>query len=301
MSYKYINPGFAELLNNKDEAKTVFSDTYNPDNGVSFYNTNRTNIFPTWDTKILYIKLDFYMISYSHTRIYNTNNGSTGVGIISETELQIWINDNNVTTLTVPSLLGHHNLILEIKSDSTNGILTVNLDGNQIYSIDSTNIVGGSSLNSNYAQVDSSSVLFSNLIISDESIDLDEKIAICPTKNTVTDWHQLINGIYFPNQSSQQYLENIDMEKLKTNIGSSFETKSLQIVSLPMNGSDNDNSLKAKIIQGSNISEFETLSIINSSNLWMKTNALMINLITNLAWTDSDLTAIQAGFITAKV
>lgn len=304
MSFKYVNPGYSALLNSGISATDYDSSTYNPSNGIAF-RANTTAIALTFDsgTKEIWVKLGIYLTTTDLPRVYIYNTSSVVTGIrINTTFIYIFNYVSNASTTANYSTIlnGYHEFLMHIKSDTTNGIFQIYLDGTSIYSYSGSVNNGldmpGLYLHSAGTSGTGAANYFSNLIVSDSEILTTEKVAILPMTNTVNEWTD--DGTYSVSATGKKIVQTPDILTLRNNIGSTsiINVKSLQVNALDVSYSSPVTALKSVCIENSAEVDPETKAL--STSAWY-TNALSQNPVTNTDWSLSDLENMQIGIESA--
>lgn len=178
LSWRYDNYGSADFLTvsgttlqNLPKTKSKF--------GSAFYQTSHTKCFDIAATKEIWIKFDVFTTLANRWRAYNDATGSSSDGICSQTDgrLNFWVNNELAEEFSNYVKNRLQTYLLHMKSDSAKGILEVWQDGEKIYSY-SGNLNNGDDFANIYLQSDGSGTFFSNVIISNDIIELNEDASL---------------------------------------------------------------------------------------------------------------------------
>ncbi|MBR1761653.1 MAG: hypothetical protein IJ741_10830 [Schwartzia sp.] len=236
---RYINPGYAEFLD-VDGGMTIESTTYNPTNGVAFYqptDIEGVNIANT--VSEFYGKFDIFLpqISslpsnyFAKVGIYkpgNTNAGLNGVGLYKYSSSYIHVkslvlgsNDKTITNSDAAFNFGginHFYFYFKARSESTadgeyfiymNGTKILEATGKWIYMDNTTKLV--------IFACDATPI--SNIILADEEISMREQIQAVPLGSPVTDMIDREDGTYLADAAGQQILQTVDVASLISQYG----------------------------------------------------------------------------------
>ena len=244
MSFKYLNPGFGEWLNST-VAKTVNSYEYNRYGGVSFWNKqNKADVeLPEAPGKHLYIKASFWISDQpgdsGYFEISTCNkDGSKSVGFGGYRGYSSW-NINRFSSGSLSSFsdvscmrFGKMNDILIHINKDTGGAarMTLTLNGTVIY--DELNwsfdIHGYVKLRSEV-----SDVLLSNIIISDQPIDIKERVVPLAVKTTETDLLVDDDGNYITSEPDKAVLYTLDAGDIIERFGDDFQITGMGFACVP--------------------------------------------------------------------
>ena len=173
LTWKYKNYGSVDFLtvsgttlSNLPKNKSVF--------GSAFFQTSRQKCFDIAATKEIWIKFDVFTTLSNRWRAYNDDsNGANGICSQTDGRLTFWLNDELSEEFSNAVKNELQTYLLHMKSDSSNGILEVWQDGEKIFSYNG-NVNNGENFADVYLQSDGSGTFFSNVIISNGEIDLNE-------------------------------------------------------------------------------------------------------------------------------
>ena len=232
MSFIYINPGYAELLD--VEGTTVTDGKYNPFGGVSFWQSavDRKSCItlPEIPTE-LYMKACVYLKGTSaYVTIYAGNNTgfqmyyssntcrfcvvSTNSQVMYKTAAEVGLKVNGMNDILFHGRYGYYSA----------GYISVIVNGVEVYTANTT---------VNYTQSSSSNVpsdgvvfyskntdaLISNIILSDSEIACNEKVAILTAKSTDTDMTANGDGSYTATAVGQYLFQTLDSDALIDSYG----------------------------------------------------------------------------------
>lgn len=187
-SWRYENYGTADLL-------TVTGDTINnlPLNksaiGMAFWQSGREGCFDIPATKELWAKWDLYYTGTAKWRVYDRKDSKdTGIARMNNTtSLVCYINGPLSVDVKPAGTITQgtrKTYLLHMVSDATDGYIELWVDGVKYYSdnfqsrglIYKGNVNDGDYFNGFYMQSDNNTNLFSNVIISNRQIGLDENV-----------------------------------------------------------------------------------------------------------------------------
>lgn len=190
MSFRYENQGYD--LTPAGTSGLVTAGVSNPSlyggskfSGCGFWQSDRAACFAIPSTGELWIKFDWYWISKytaSFFRIFNETSANDSTGIYCQpnlsddnSDLTVWINGTNTQTLTdTHARRARKTYLLHIKTGTIDGVFELWIDGVSQYSY-TGNVYNGNNLTNFFFQSDDTSgSKFSNVIISDEEIGLNE-------------------------------------------------------------------------------------------------------------------------------
>jgi len=177
-NWRYENYGTADLLSVSGTTLTNLPETQSK-TGSAFYQTTRAKCFDIPATNEIWIKFDVYFNGSNRWRAYNTGSAdSCGVcSYASNLSLGMWRNGNNVQDFSgVCKKNTLQTVLLHMKAGASDGIVEAWVDGDFIYRY-TGNVNQGSDFADIYLQSDGSGTFFSNVIISNAQIALDEVVA----------------------------------------------------------------------------------------------------------------------------
>lgn len=182
--WRYENAGTADLLSVTGTTLTGL-DTTQAKKGIAFYQTNRAKCFDIPATKEIWIKFDVYTTLSTRWRAYNqtSSNGSTGICSQTSGTLDFWVSDSNVREFlsTVKNQL--QTILLHMVSNSA-GVVEAWIDGTFIYRY-TGNVNNGNDFADIYLQSDGAGTFFSNVIISNAQIDINDDVKAHPSQYVI--------------------------------------------------------------------------------------------------------------------
>lgn len=187
-SWRYENYGTADLL--KVTGNTVNNLPLNKSAiGMAFWQSGREGCFDIPATKELWAKWDLYYTGTAKWRVYDRKDSKdTGVARMnSTTSLVCYINGPLQVDVKPAGTItqgARKTYLLHMVSDATDGYIELWIDGVKYYSnnfqsqglIYKGNVNDGDAFNNFYMQSDNNSNLFSNVIISNRQIGLNENV-----------------------------------------------------------------------------------------------------------------------------
>ena len=234
MSFKYINPGYAELLSTSG-GTTVTGEQYSK-TGVSFWQPNdEKGISLSESPTEFYAKFDLYIQGVTGR---DDVDFSLGIGYQNGIYLR------GYRSLTISGLAGTSSLfyqsdIAEIipmyamstvwlhikRGNENNGILHVIVNDHEFCNKRDINL----SYDSRTIKIfsDNNRALISNLILSDAPIDPREQIALLPTTATQTNMTDCGDGSYEATAAGQELLQSVDVASLITQYGGNSRVVSI--------------------------------------------------------------------------
>lgn len=190
--WKYKNAGYFnnEYITTSTGGQVDFalSNTTKSKTGVAFYQTTRGKCFDIPETKDVWIKFDVYFDGTNRWRCYDAGSGSNGItGITSQTtgDISFFNANTNVTQLTkvakknqLQTVLFHMS-VAESRSSFQYTLMELWVDGEFVECYKDT-INQNYPFKNIYLQSDGAGTLFSNVIISNAEIGLDEDVSLVP-------------------------------------------------------------------------------------------------------------------------
>ena len=178
MSFRYENYGTADLL--LTEGTTYKVDTTKSKFGSAFVQTQSAKCFDIPATAELWVKFDLYVENSNSRKWYieNLNSSDKKSGIYKPSGSRFYIEEASSSKVTIRNVLEAYQLqtfLLHMSANSSDGVIEVWVDGTKAGTY-TGNINSGNAFETFYLSADSDNgeVLFSNVIISDEEIGLDE-------------------------------------------------------------------------------------------------------------------------------
>lgn len=248
MAFRYINPGYSELLSTAG-AETVISRTYNPNNGVAFTASSTTlNILPAGNlSTTFFCKFDVYITgNISNTffigmpRYDDLTNRSWWAGAkIGGKSVWFSCSSRDLGSTISLNVNAVNSVVFGLNFNDATFEFSVN-DGEKV----SGNVPYASSAISYYNERSPVAIYFprrtttenifvSNMIISDAEISPKEKIIALPISETITDMTAGASGIYFASAANQTLLQAVDVSTLIENFGASSTVTGIELVGNP--------------------------------------------------------------------
>ena len=245
MMFKYINPGYAELLS-VSGGTTVTGEQYSK-TGVSFWQTqmNRglslseipTELYGRFDVflknptnaedALVWVCIGYYNgIKISPNRaVWDIEIRKDGSNIYSLTDTAEVIRTDAVNTLWFHIKQGNH----------ADGIMHVMVNGHEIYHAQNEELwyAGDSEAKTVTLRSKSSDALLSNLIFSDEAISPREQIIMLPIQSTQTNMIDYGDGSYEATAANQELLQTVDTASLITQYGADSRVTGISLLGNP--------------------------------------------------------------------
>lgn len=178
MAWRYENPGYRELL--VVPGHTVKCDATKSKTGYAFWQNYQSKSFDIPSTKEIWIKFDVYTTSGTSNRwrVYNYKDGSPYNGLtLYDGNINLFVyskNDGYTAQYTPDNFTGLHTIILHMLSGTSDGIIDFYFDGKKATSVTGHNVNDGNAFKDIYMESDGSDILFSNVIISDTELTVDD-------------------------------------------------------------------------------------------------------------------------------
>lgn len=220
MSWKYVNPGYAELLENTD-SKTIKDIEKNPINGVAFNNAaGSENITVPEGVKEFWVKCRFVR-SNDVGKIYFQNSGTgqdiTGVMLNYSDRVQLYQYWGKYSTFYLGlASLPEINICAHFRPDKSNGLIELWINGDFIGKI-SGDIGSAAKTYKLKFDTGNSTSYFSNIIIADYDIS-DEEIAIAKLTDLAGTWDGIKEGTAKATATGQILSQKIDTADLESQI-----------------------------------------------------------------------------------
>ena len=245
MAFKYINPGYAELLSVRG-GTTVTGEQYSK-TGISFWQKqmNRGLLLSEIPTE-LYGRFDVFLktptnaedalvlvcigyyngIKISPNRtVWDIEIRKDGRNIYSLTDTSEVIRTDAVNTLWFHIKQGNH----------ADGIVHVMVNGHEIYHAQNEELwyAGDSEAKTVTICSKSNDALLSNLIFSDEVISPREQVVMLPVKETQTNMTDCGDGSYEATAANQEILQSVDVAALSTQYGADSRVTGISLIGNP--------------------------------------------------------------------
>ena len=260
MSFKYINPGFAELFSSHVYIATEKNSTYNPKNNFSIKglvnNSYAMSDYLTFDyiPAEIYAKFDLSLteserFDYDHNgfmfRSSRTEN-RTGLNIYKNIDSYtytptirlVYNNTNFDTGLTVDltskkicSIWFH--VKMKTSETDSDGLVEASIDNGKTIISKNFNDVANF-YNKNFYVYARTNMRYSNIIISDEYIDPREQIIKLPISSTESDMtFDSGTGIYTATATNQSLLSAVNVNALAEEYGGDSQVTGVALVGNP--------------------------------------------------------------------
>ena len=238
MGFKYINPGYANLLDT-DGGATVEGNAYSR-TGVSLWQPERSKGVALGETPAeLYGKFDAYLKSGSNldSWAYIALGGFHGVSIHGYKNS--WSVNGCLSgsicffdkAFVVPGAV--NTIWFHVKPGSSGeSVLRVLVNGHEIGNKTNAGINFG-----NWKDIgvcsDSEDALLSNLIFSDAPINPKEQVVALPALSTETDMAEMDGGTYMATAAGQEILQSVDVSSLMEAYGEDSEVTGIALAGNP--------------------------------------------------------------------
>lgn len=259
--WKYVNPGYGELLDEK--LGTTKSTVYNPKNGVcigaqrSFGKINLPNL------QEVYIKCNVYFkSSYSdeYLQIYATkDNFYAGLYKSYTSRLGVTINDNEHANIVEFKTDKLYSVVLHIKA-GVKGVVELFIDNTLVKAYNTQITVS----NFDGVKIAAQADYVSNIIISDQDI-RDESVLVVPLGEPTGTWSGISDGEAKATEADQVLTQSLKIDDIKNTVGTDTVT-SVSVAAYDIRyDSEKVNSMEASITKdGSNLTS-ATKSITNNA------------------------------------
>lgn len=255
MAFRYINPGYAAVLNPEDAYITVEDFTYNPKNGVAIkYNNSSAHITLDYIPTELYgsFNVVFTEKTYFHSGNYgimfktNNNQNISGLEFYNNTGYDNYVamrmryNDSvisnypsfsNYSSGTIVRRCWFH-IRMKISENDEVGLTEVSIDGGKTIYRQEFSTVATFYSNNMYIGI-REGVYLSNLILSDEYISPREQVVALPITATDTDMTAGANGLYIADAANQSLLQSVDAATLGAIHGANSPVTGVALVGNP--------------------------------------------------------------------
>ena len=244
MAFKYINPGYAELLS-VSGGTTVMGEQYSK-TGVSFWQPNNRKGLSLSETPTeFYAKFDLYIqgvtgsddvdfsfdIGYQNGIYLSGYRGLTFSGYAGTSSVFYISEIRDIVPMEALSTVWLH--IKEGKDH--NGILHVVVNNHEICNKRDLNISYSDASDSKTIKIHSDNLraLISNLIISDEEISPREQVIMLPVQATQTDMTDCGDGSYEATAANQELLQTVDVATLSAQYGADSRVTGISLIGNP--------------------------------------------------------------------
>lgn len=329
MAWKYLNYGDFSLLDAPGEQYTVnFTNNFNVSrNGTAFSNYDSTSAgqYPIRipdGIKEIWMKCSIFCAYGSTSGAFVLFCGGTTLGTSKlcgfkldtlNSRLYVILNAGSSSTKIVAQLdnvlMRLTDFYIHIKSGVADGVFEIYVNGKLIYSYTGA-ILSGEDLKlqklSGVSSLSTSAAYytaFSDLIVSDHSIEFDEHVSLLPMLATESAGWNNDNGVFSTDATDRELVQKIDVETLKKNVGlDSFSIKSLTIQ--PVNVSTNDtlevNKIEFQARINADTASVDSYTLTDTAVVKTLTTVMHKNPITNASWNTVDLSNVALIIKTAK-
>ena len=176
-TWRYENFGSANLLSITGTTLTNLLASQSLTR-YAFYQTTRAKCFDLPATPEIWIKFDVYFDGSNRWRAYNGgSNGATGITAQTTTEASFFSNGTNVQQFASGTVAKNklQTVLLHMTTGSADGLIEAWVDGTKLYTY-TGDVNHGSDFEDIYLQSDGAGTFFSNVIISNAQIALNENI-----------------------------------------------------------------------------------------------------------------------------
>ena len=243
MSFKYINPGYAELLSSG--GTTVTGEQYSK-TGISFWRPkDKKGISLSESPTEFYAKFDLYIqgvtgrddVDFSFSIGYQNGiylRGYRGLKFSGYAGTSSVFYNSAIEDIVPMESLS--TVWLHIKEGNAhNGILHVVVNNHEICNKRDLNISYSDASDSKIIKIHSDNIraLISNLIISDEEISPREQVVMLPIKATQTNMTDCGDGSYEATAANQELLQTVDVAALSTQYGADSRVTGISLLGNP--------------------------------------------------------------------
>ena len=296
MSFKYLNPGYAELLD--VAGGTTVVDTVKSKTGVKFYQpTAKKGINLSAAPTDFYGKYDVYIGNdYNSfiTRVALLKSGgysySGGIGFTKDSNAMYFYRYYNGNSTISSKAYTSDPETLNIKLDAINtfwfhvtsgspGKLEIYSNGVLVDALDVT-INLNDSENTIDVYASNSNGAISNLILSDTEIDKKEQVAVLPIATTEATMTQGENGEYIAGTTGQTILQTVNVASLINDYGADTDIKGIAVIGNPAyRTAEGLSDLTALQHDGTTLTEYGTKTApASTSGMVMDAHALSMKL-----------------------
>ena len=245
MAFKYINPGYAELLS-VSGGTTVTGEQYSK-TGVSFWQTQMNSGLSLSEIPTeLYGRFDVFLKNPTNAEdalVWVCIGYYNGIKIRPNRavwDIEIRKDGSNIYSLTDTSggirTDAVNTFWFHIKQgNQADGIMHVMVNGHEIYHAQNEELwyAGDSGAKTVTLCSKSSDALLSNLIFSDEAINPKEQVVMLPVKETQTNMTDCGDGSYEATAANQEILQSVDVAALSTQYGADSRVTGISLIGNP--------------------------------------------------------------------
>ena len=320
MSFKYINPGYANLtIINDLTAIATIQDPSKSRTGVAYSNSVKNNY--VWISPIAFaskgvefwIKFDFYWNASSSRKIYLSigypgsttitcyfnlySNGDGGEIVLGDSYgARNWsVNTLQEVTGLRPNAINtawfHFITSSRYGSD---GCIELQLNQKKLSTNSTSAYVEGSGYD--YQKITLydtyNGTSFSSILFSDEYLSPNERVVLLPVSSTVTDMESLQSGLYVADTASETLLQAVDTSALIQEYGSDTNVTGIALIGNPAYQVDDViGNITALTKQNNVITDIEKITLSTSTDAMISSSFLMPT-----DTTITDLSNIQFGW-----
>ncbi len=244
MSFKYINPGYAELL--PCGGSTVTGEQYSK-TGISFWQPNNRKGLSLSETPTeFYAKFDVYFKnlkngSSAEVAIYigdrnglNLQTDRWGRSVTGYTETSIVFDKSDAdTNIRIDAI---NTVWLHIKpGNNADGIMHVMINEHEIYNKRNLNIwyAAGTWAKNITVYSKNDGAYISSLVLSDEEISPREQVVMLPVQATQMNMTDCGDGSYEATAANQELLQSVDTASLITQYGADSRVTGISLLGNP--------------------------------------------------------------------
>lgn len=257
--WKYVNPGYGELLDEK--LGTTRSTTYNPKNGVCIGGQINYGKINLPNLKEIYIKFNVYFKSSTDYFNVYASKDNVKIGLLKNSydNLGVVIGDAEYESIMKFNTNTLYSVLLHIKT-GIKGVVELFAD-NTLVKAYNTQITAGSF---DAVKIRAQTDYVSNIIISDQDI-RDESVLVVPLGEPTGTWSGISDGEAKATEVDQVLTQSLKIDDIKNIVGTDTVT-SVSVAAYDIRyDSEKVNSMEASIIKdGSNLTS-ATKSITNNA------------------------------------
>ena len=236
MSFKYINPGYANLFDGTtDVSITQSTDPAFSKTGVSM-DIDAGYVYKKVNTNEMWVRFDLYCTgpTYSIDVIYFYDGNNYCCLDLHEIALDVYINNEKKEKNFFYLLQGTlRSFLVHIKSSSNDGIFEVYVDGKLRYDFYGNILNGEQIIQVRLQTTRSNKVYMSNVILSDEYIAPTETIMPLPVLTKETTMKDNGDGSYTADEVGQKIEQTIDTDLLLTQINKYSTITGISLIGNP--------------------------------------------------------------------
>ena len=263
MAWKYVNPGYGELLDEK--LGTTNSKTYNPTNGVCIGGQTNRGTITLPNLKEVYIKCNVYFTNKSTDdgNFFNINifKGTKFFGLFKEDLGYLSMTFEDGTTENVINFNDGqlYSVVFHIKP-GIEGIIELFINGTLVKAYNQQ--ISFSDIDA--VRIRAQADYISNIIISDQDI-RDESVLVVPLSEPTGTWSGISDGEAKATEADQILTQSLKIDDIKNTVGTNTVT-SVNVAAFDIRYDNQKvNSMEASITKdGSNLID-ATKSITNGA------------------------------------